>query len=117
MSRKIVRLTLDNLASLPGPCRELPVLGARPGAPHPGPAEESAAEKEAWVSRVLREWGSCGRVAMVDDEPVGHAIYAPASYLPGAAGFPTAPVSPDAVLLVDGVRRPCRPAAAGSAGC
>ena len=26
-------------------------------------------------------------------------MYAPAAFLPGAAGFPTAPVSPDAVLL------------------
>ena len=30
---------------------------------------------------------------------VGHAIYAPPAFLPGAAGFPTAPLSPDAVLL------------------
>ena len=26
---------------------------------------------------MLREWGSCGRVALVDDEPVGYVIYAP----------------------------------------
>jgi GNAT superfamily N-acetyltransferase len=48
---------------------------------------------------VLREWGSCGRVVLVDDRPVGHLIYAPEAFVPGAAGFPTAPVSPDAVLL------------------
>lgn len=99
MSRKIVRLTLDNLALLPGPCTQClfwemdPVRRARV------PQEERAVEKEAGVSQVLRDWGSCGRVAMVDDVAVGHAIYAPAAYLPGAAGFPTAPVSPDAVLL------------------
>ena len=63
------------------------------------PPEEAATEKEAWVSHVLREWGSCGRVVLVDDRPVGFAIYAPPSYLPGAGAFPTAPVSPDAVLL------------------
>ncbi len=99
VSRKIVRLTLDNLASLPGPCRQCLFWELDPVRRTRVPQDESAAEKEAWVSRVLREWGSCGRVAMVDDEPVGHAIYAPASYLPGAGGFPTAPVSPDAVLL------------------
>ena len=60
---------------------------------------DGAAEKEAWVSHVLREWGSCGRVALVDERTVGYAIYAPPAYLPGAAAFPTAPVSPDAVLL------------------
>lgn len=97
MSRRIVRLTLDHLDALPSPCRtclfwELdPVRRER--------VEDASAEKDAWVSEVLREWGSCGRVALVDDEPVGFVIYAPEAFLPGAAGFPTAPVSPDAVLM------------------
>jgi GNAT superfamily N-acetyltransferase len=97
MSRKIVRLTLDHLDTLPLPCRaclfwELdPVRRQR--------VEDPCAEKDAWVSEVLREWGSCGRVAMVDDVAVGYLIYAPAAFVPGAAGFPTAPVSADAVLL------------------
>ena len=39
------------------------------------------------------------RVLLVDDEPVGYLVYAPAAYVPGAAAFPTAPVSPDAVLM------------------
>ena len=56
-------------------------------------------EKDAWVSEVLRDWGSCGRVVLVEDQPVGYLIYAPAAFVPGAAAFPTAPVSPDAVLL------------------
>lgn len=97
MSRKIVRLTLDHLDTLPLPCRaclfwELdPVRRQR--------VEDPCAEKDAWVSQVLREWGSCGRVAMVDDVAVGYLIYAPAAFVPGAAAFPTAPVSADAVLL------------------
>ncbi|MGA8845517.1 MAG: GNAT family N-acetyltransferase [Nocardioides sp.] len=60
---------------------------------------EAAAEKDAWVSQVLREWGSCGRVALVDGAAVGYVVYAPDSYVPGAMSFATAPVSPDAVLL------------------
>jgi GNAT superfamily N-acetyltransferase len=97
MSRKIVRLTLDHLDTLPSPCRSClfweldPVRRAR--------VEDPCAEKDAWVSQVLREWGSCGRVALVDDVAVGYLIYAPAAFVPGAAAFPTAPVSADAVLL------------------
>ena len=97
MSRKIVRLTLDHFEQLSAPCRtclfwELdPVRRER--------VSDPAAEKEAWISEVLREWGSCGRVALVDDVPVGYVIYAPEAFVPGAAGFPTAPISPDAVLL------------------
>ncbi|MBZ5738178.1 GNAT family N-acetyltransferase [Nocardioides mangrovi] len=97
MSRKIVRLTLDHLDVLEAPCRSClfweldPVRRAR--------VDDAAAEKDGWASEVLREWGSCGRVALVDDVPVGHLFYAPEAFVPGAAGFPTAPVSPDAVLL------------------
>lgn len=101
MSRKIVRLTLDHLETFGAPCRSClfweldPVRRARL-ADQP---DERAAEKDAWVSEVLRDWGSCGRVALVDDRPVGYLVYAPEAFVPGSAGFPTAPASPDAVLL------------------
>ncbi len=97
MSRKIVRLTLDHLDELSAPCRSClfweldPVRRAQ--------VEDPCQEKDAWISQVLREWGSCGRVALVDDVPVGFLVYAPEAFVPGAAGFPTAPISPDAVLL------------------
>ena len=97
MTRTAVRLTPDTLDALPSPCRSClfweldPVRRDR--------APDPAAEKQAWVSEVLREWGSCGRVALVDDALVGYVIYAPVAFVPGAAGFATAPVSPDAVLM------------------
>ena len=100
MARRLARLTLDNLGDLPDACRSCvfweldPVRRQR--AVNAG---ETCGEKEAWVSRVLLEWGSCGRVAYVDGEPAGFVLYAPATYLPGADAFPTAPVSEDAVLL------------------
>ncbi len=101
MSRRIARLTLDNIDDLPEQCRSCvfwelsPVQRDRAVA-----AGESRGEKEAWVSRVLLEWGSCGRVAYVDGDPAGYVLYAPPRYVPGSATFPTSPVSEDAVLLV-----------------
>lgn len=97
MSRTAVRLTLDTLDALPAPCRSCLFWERDPVRRHG--CQDPAAEKAAWVSEVLREWGSCGRMAVVEDELVGHVIYAPAAFVPGAAGFATAPVSPDAVLL------------------
>jgi len=97
VGRKVVRLTLDHLEELTAPCRTClfwqldPVRRAR--------VEDPADELDAWVSEVLREWGSCGRVVLVDGVPKGFALYAPESFLPGAAAFATAPVSTDAVLL------------------
>ncbi|MGH3444392.1 MAG: GNAT family N-acetyltransferase [Nocardioidaceae bacterium] len=100
MSRRLARLTLDNLCDLPVGCQSCvfweldPVRRERAVA-----SGESAQEKEGWASRVLLEWGSCGRVAYVDGDPAGYVLYAPASYLPGSHAFATAPVSEDAVLL------------------
>lgn len=72
-------------------------------------------EKEAWLSMVMLEWGSCGQVAVLcpeamsdeaaatdpsAEEPcVGYAFYAPPRAVPRAGLFPTGPVSADAVLL------------------
>lgn len=65
-------------------------------------------EKEAWLSMVMLEWGSCGQVAAAateesgadDDGPcVGFMLYAPPRAVPRAQRFPTAPVGADAVLL------------------
>jgi hypothetical protein len=67
-------------------------------------------EKEAWLSMVMLEWGSCGQVATpapnpaaedrVSEQPcLGYALYAPPHAVPRAQRFPTAPVSADAVLL------------------
>lgn len=99
MARKVVRLTVDHLAALPDPVRTCLFWELDPVRRDRVRPEEAAAEKEAWLSEVLREWGSCGRVLLVDGEFAAIAIYAPAAYLPGAGSFPTAPVSPDAVLL------------------
>jgi len=100
VARKISRLTLDNLSDLPVACQRCVFWELDPVARRRAETcGEAASEKEAWLSHVLLEWGSCGRVAYVDGEPVGYVLYAPPVYLPGAASFPTAPVSTDAVLL------------------
>lgn len=100
MARTTVPLTLDLFASLDAPCRCCLFWECEP-VHRDGMAEEDAVrEKHAWISEVLREWGSCGRIALVGGVPVGYLVYAPASFVPGAAAFPTAPVSSDAVLLV-----------------
>ncbi len=101
MSRRLVSITLDNLDDLPPICRgcvfwELdPIAGARAGE-----AGEPGLEKESWVSSVLLEWGSCGKIAYVDGTPAGYALYAPPPYVPRSVAFPTSPVSGDAVLLM-----------------
>ena len=77
---------------------------------------DSALEKESWVSSVLLQWGSCGKIVYVDGVPVGYVLYAPPQYVPRSVAFPTSPVSADAVLLMNAhIISEFR--AADSAGC
>jgi ribosomal protein S18 acetylase RimI-like enzyme len=97
----VVNITLDNLGDLAPRCRRCvfweldPVAGQRAV-----DAGDTALEKEAWVSGVLLDWGSCGKIVYVDEVPAGFVTYAPPGYVPRSIAFPTSPVSPDAVLLM-----------------
>jgi GNAT superfamily N-acetyltransferase len=99
VSRKIVRLSVDHLQQLPDEVRQCLFWELAPVSRARVLDADRAAEKEAWLSEVLREWGSCGQVAVVDDRVAGIVCYVPAALAPGAAVLPTAPVSPDAVLM------------------
>lgn len=100
MSRRVVGVTLDNLDHLPRKCRRCVFWELAPGVREQAEEfGETGLEKEAWISSVLLEWGSCGRILYVDDVPAGYALYAPPSAVPGAEAFPSSPVSADAVLL------------------
>ncbi len=98
MSRKTARLTVDHLAELADPVRACLFWELTPVDRSRLDEHERIAEKESWVSGVLRDWGSCGRVVRIDGRTVGLIIYAPAPRFPGAASLPTAPSTPDAVV-------------------
>jgi hypothetical protein len=116
MSRRIVNITLDNLGDLPSKCRKCvfwelgPISHVRgEGSSYRGAAYTDSAdkdtsdpelEKESWVSSVLLEWGSCGKIAYVDGVPAGYMLYAPPQYVPRSIAYPTSPVSADAVLFM-----------------
>ncbi|MBF8171304.1 GNAT family N-acetyltransferase [Streptomyces olivaceus] len=101
MGRRLVPLTLDNLQDLPQRCRSCVFWELDPVSGETAvEAGTSALEKESWISAVLLDWGSCGRVTYVDDVPVGFVLYAPPAYVPRSTAFPTSPVSSDAVQLM-----------------
>ncbi|HEX6579104.1 MAG TPA: GNAT family N-acetyltransferase [Jiangellaceae bacterium] len=107
--RRLEPVTLDNLGDLLLPCRECVTWELGPvAAERAATTGDRGLEKEAWVSAVLLEWGSCGVLAYVDDAPAGYVLYAPPALVPRAATFPTSPVSADAALLVTALVRPDR---------
>lgn len=108
---RIMPLRLDGFEQLPKHARRCifwevdpAVLGSG------GHLGDPEFEKEAWLSMVMLEWGSCGQVAtmappetglgtLLEPNWLGYALYAPPRTVPRAHRFPTAPVSADAVLL------------------
>lgn len=101
MSRRITSITLDNLDDLPRRCRRCVFWELDPVSKQRCEDEGfPELEKEAWVSATLLEWGSCGKLAYVDNVPAGYVLYAPPAYVPRSVAFPTSPVSADAVLLM-----------------
>ncbi|MEV4266998.1 MULTISPECIES: GNAT family N-acetyltransferase [Kribbella] len=107
MARRLEPLTLANLGELPLPCRDCVFWELDPVAARQADRNgDTALEKEAWLSQLLLDWGPAGVVLYVDDDPAGFALYGPATYLPRVQAFPTAPVSPDAVVLATGRIQP-----------
>ncbi|WP_426247263.1 GNAT family N-acetyltransferase [Nocardioides sp. LHG3406-4] len=99
MARTIARLTPDHLAELDEHVHSCLFWLHDPVSRSRVDDDQRTAEVQAWISEVLREWGTCGQVLLVDDRPVGLALYAPVRFFGGAVTLPTAPISPDAVLL------------------
>lgn len=102
MSRRLVNITLDNLSDLPTTCRSCVFWELDPISKERAEASDPALEKESWISSVLLEWGSCGKLLYVDGAPAAFVLYAPPQYVPRSVAFPTSPVSADAVLLMTG---------------
>lgn len=101
MALTIVPLTLAGFDDLPRHIRRCVYWEV---APDGETLTDTEFDKEAWLSMLMLEWGSCGQVAIDHTADgmarvVGTAFYAPPRSVPRAGHFPTAPVSPDAVLL------------------
>jgi GNAT superfamily N-acetyltransferase len=99
MARRIRSLTPERVADLPDDCGRCAfwesVERFGPGCGAPGDPETA----KAWVARVQREWGDCGRIAYVDGEAIGFAKYAPPHYFPQVRNMPAGLPSDGAVLL------------------
>ena len=109
MGITVIRLDLDLFERLPVHTRGCVFWEVDGGSSDPELGLGSAAmgsfasefDKEAWISGLLLEWGTCGQLAIdsATGSVVGTAFYAPPGRVPRATRFPTSPVSADAVLL------------------
>lgn len=100
MSIRTTALTLDTVGEFAGHSRNCTFWELDPTAVEGTDIADPGLEKEAWLSALLLEWGSCGRMLWDGDKLLGHALYAPPAECPRSRLFPTSPVSADAVLLM-----------------
>jgi GNAT superfamily N-acetyltransferase len=101
MPRRLRPMTVADLALLPDPCARctfwevsLHDLAA------PDLHRDRAEVKREWAAAVTRRWGYCGVVALDGDELLGYATMAPARLVPRLAALDTAPLNPDAAVLL-----------------
>jgi hypothetical protein len=126
VSARITPLRLEAFEQLPKHARRCVFWEVDPSTLGREDLTDPEFEKEAWLSMVMLEWGSCGQIATsapaggrsdaVDDDPpeqagdrrcLGYAFYAPPGAVPRARLFPSGPVSADAVLLTSLGVEPC----------
>jgi Acetyltransferase (GNAT) family len=55
-------------------------------------------KKTAWVEKVRREFGDCGKIIYVNEKPAGYAQYALPAFLPYSVNYSIIP-DQDAVLI------------------
>lgn len=99
MGRKVVPLAPEHVELLPDPCSTCLFWQLDPVRRAQVDPADAGKVKAEWVAEVSSEWGVCGQVVMVGGAPAAYVVYAPPAHLPGSAAFPTAPASPDAILL------------------
>ncbi|MFN6553507.1 acetyltransferase [Mycolicibacterium septicum] len=120
MTARITPLRLEGFEQLPKHARRCVFWEVDPSTVGDDHLTDPEFEKEAWLSMVMLEWGSCGQLAVtvrpdaipdlgpdigdagevaLDEPCLGFAFYAPPGAVPRARLFPTAPVSADAILL------------------
>jgi len=65
----------------------------------PGWQERAFKEKLCWIEKVGREFGSCGKILLLDGEGAVYSQYGPPEFFPNATEYPSGPLSEDAVFL------------------
>lgn len=104
-TRELRPLTPGLVGDLVGACAPCTFWQTVPRNGHSGPHEPLELLAE-WVETVTSDWGSPGRVAYLDGQPVGHVLFAPARYVPRLAAFPTSPSDLSTLMLVTAVTTP-----------
>jgi GNAT superfamily N-acetyltransferase len=96
MDHSVVDVDLDRFHLIPKRCLESVFWELAASDPDVDPRFE----KEEWFSSTLLEWGSCGKLAVLDDTSVGFVQFAPATLFAKLSEFRAARgVGIDAVYL------------------
>ena len=98
MNVQIVDISMRNLEDIPSPCRsciywEFPDLFGKVG------SAEAFFHKKNWFIKALSEFGVCGKILYIDEEPSGYAQFAPYYMLPQTRAYSYYQGRDDALFL------------------
>jgi GNAT superfamily N-acetyltransferase len=98
VTKRIGELTLETLRDIPLRCRECVFWELSPIDRAMAIEADPEFEKEVWASSVCLQYGSAGKIAVVDGRVVGYALAGPPNEFPRSESFP-ARVSKDAWFM------------------
>lgn len=101
MSRNIQPMREEHFVALQTQLSRATVLVLEPVQRARMAPEEMFHAKHRWFHEVLTDWGTCGQALVVEGQVLAYVLYAPPSHAPGESTQPTAPASPDCVLLLE----------------
>ena len=100
MARRFRPMTATDVLELAEPCRGCAFWESSLSDLASSPDHRRVETKADWAAAVTDHWGYCGVVAYNDHELIGHLMMAPATHVPRLAAFGSAPMSPDAAVLM-----------------
>ena len=96
---KIESANESNFGDIPNPCRQCLYWQTSEPFDEKMLKPEMAQQKWEWLNEVAKEFGSCIKLAYLNDVPIGFIQYAPAKFFPCVKEYASGPPSEDAVFI------------------
>jgi ribosomal protein S18 acetylase RimI-like enzyme len=96
---KIENVDESNFQDTPNPCRCCLYWQTNGEFGEQTLKPEMETKKRKWFNKVAKEFGSCIKIAYLDNVPIGFIQYAPAKFFPRLKEYAAGPSSEDAVFI------------------
>jgi GNAT superfamily N-acetyltransferase len=96
---KIENVNENNFGDIPNPCKQCLYWQTIEPFDEKMLKPEMAQKKREWLNKVVSEFGSCIKLAYLNDVPIGFIQYAPAKFFPRIKEYASGQPSEDAIFI------------------